>query len=338
MKKYTIILASLLCYTFQIHGDIIYTKKEFNNLSNRAYALQIELDLLREDFKAEKDSLNARIAEFEAKIGKAGASQTELRIEKDNVISNLNAEIDDLKRKQDEDSRLSKLRTRDLEKQIEILKSKSTNREQELFKDMKGQEDRYLNEINSLKQSLKEERGKNTETIAALNDQLLQWKQILDRQTNKLNEIENQARAMEEGLKREIEEGSLRVKRLKDRLIINIDDKILFDSGSASLKPEVQATLKTIADILAKNLKSKIIIEGHTDNIPIHTRKFRDNWELSTERSLSVLNYILDKTSLSPTRISCQGFGAYSPVAANDTRENRQKNRRVDIVVIPENP
>lgn len=337
MKKLLAYIALTVFFTGSIIPAPFYTETDYNNLYNRMYALELELGLLKEDHKKEKIELNNRINALEKRLKNSDAELAGEKIKYDNELAELQTQLRDLKNKAAEDERLAQLKIKDLEKQQSILQSRSGSREKKLIADLEKQKERYLTEIASLKDALSGERKQNAETIARLEKQLAEWKQLLEAQNRKLSEIEKQAREMEEGLKKEIAEGSLRVKRLKDRLIINIDDKILFDSGSSSLKPQVQKTLKIIADILARHKKSRIIIEGHTDNIPIHTKRFRDNWQLSTERALSVLNYVLKRTKLNPQRISAAGYGEYKPVAPNSTRANRQLNRRVDIVVIPEN-
>ena len=148
--------------------------------------------------------------------------------------------------------------------------------------------------------------------------------------------MENQALELEKQLESERQKGEIRLKRFHDRLIINIDDKISFDSGDATLKKNLLPALKKISKILSQFPEYNIIVEGHTDNIPIKTKRFRNNWHLSVERSLAVLDYLLDNNSdLDPRRFTTAGYGEYKPQVPNDTSENRALNRRVDIVVIP---
>jgi chemotaxis protein MotB len=339
MKKNNLLITLLVAIFANFHllySKPFYSQTEYDNLFYQNYALEIELQLLKEDKQGDINILHEKINQLEKKVAEYNTKLNDQKVEKNIEIENLKSAMAKVEKKSQEDDRLSKLRIKDLEKQLDSLKGRLGDREKELMNELGDQEDKYLKEISSLKNTLSEERKKNAEVIASLNDQLLQWKKILDSQSKQLSEIENQAKAMEEGLKKEISEGNLRIKRLKDRLVINIDDKVLFDSGSASLKPEVRQTLEVIADILARNDKSGIIIEGHTDNVPIRTYRFRDNWQLSTERALSVVEFILNRTKLNPTRISVQGFGEYKPVAPNDTKENKQLNRRVDIVIIPD--
>jgi len=321
----------------QAAGATLDPDGSYLNLYYEKYALEIELAIARDEAKEERDKLNERISSLKDEIILLTKKSQDFEVEKNNLVENLQRRLDDVNRKAAEDRRLEALRIKDLEKRLATLKSTAGSRERQLIEDQKTQETRFLDEINHLKNSLESERAKSTEEMTRLNNELLQWKQLTEAQAKKLSDIETQAKSMEEALTKEIKEGNLRIKRLKDRLIINIDDKILFDSGSASLKPEVLKTLDIIAGILQKYRQSRIIVEGHTDNVPIHNYRFRDNWQLSSERALSVLARILKKTELNSHRFSVQGFGQYQPAALNDTEKGRQLNRRVDIVVLPDN-
>lgn len=115
-------------------------------------------------------------------------------------------------------------------------------------------------------------------------------------------------------------------------LTIHLLERLLFESGSADLKPEARAVLDTLAEIL-KFLPNKIKVEGHTDNRPINTVRFPSNWHLSVARALNTAYYLMSK-GISPEKISVVGYSEYKPIASNDTEENRAKNRRVDIVIV----
>jgi len=145
-----------------------------------------------------------------------------------------------------------------------------------------------------------------------------------------------QADELEKQLADEIRKGEIRLKRFHDKLVINIDDRISFDSGSAELKKEILPALGKITRILGDFPEYNIVVEGHTDNVPIRTRQFRDNWQLSTERALAVLNYVLNQDrKLNQARFSAAGYAEFNPIVSNDSAANRALNRRVDIVVIP---
>jgi len=115
-------------------------------------------------------------------------------------------------------------------------------------------------------------------------------------------------------------------------LTIHLLERLLFESGSAELKPEAKAVLDTIAEIL-KLLPNKIRIEGHTDDRPIKSARFPSNWHLSVARALNTAYYLMSK-GVNPEKISIAGYSEYRPIAPNDSEENRAKNRRVDIVII----
>ncbi|WP_317367324.1 flagellar motor protein MotB [uncultured Tyzzerella sp.] len=120
-----------------------------------------------------------------------------------------------------------------------------------------------------------------------------------------------------------------------DRYItLNFKDGILFESGSSDLKEEAKDILSKVADELLKYPDNHIKIEGHTDNMPINTPRFPNNWYLSAARSISVATYFTNNKGFSPDRISTEGYGEYKPKAPNDTSENRAINRRVEIKVI----
>ena len=108
----------------------------------------------------------------------------------------------------------------------------------------------------------------------------------------------------------------------------------LFDFAKAEIKPDPGAA-QQVAEILSA-LPNEVVIEGHTDNIPVKPNsEFDSNWDLSTKRSIRVLEYFIESAGVGPPeRLSASGYGEYRPVAANDTEENRALNRRVDIVLL----
>ncbi|MCM8823454.1 MAG: flagellar motor protein MotB [Candidatus Omnitrophica bacterium] len=119
---------------------------------------------------------------------------------------------------------------------------------------------------------------------------------------------------------------------LEQGLIISLTESLMFHSGEARILPEALPVLEVICEKL-KYLPNNIAIEGHTDNIPIRTKDFPSNWELSVARAVNVLKYLIEKQGIDPQRVSASGYGEYRPVAGNDTDEGRAKNRRVVLVV-----
>jgi chemotaxis protein MotB len=120
----------------------------------------------------------------------------------------------------------------------------------------------------------------------------------------------------------------------RDGLVISLREAGFFDSGSAAPKAEALLTLRQIADRLAATAYD-LRIEGHTDNVPIHTAEFDSNWELSAARATHIARLFLEMNALPPDRLSAAGYAEFHPVASNDTAEGRAENRRVDLVVLP---
>ncbi len=127
------------------------------------------------------------------------------------------------------------------------------------------------------------------------------------------------------------------VKETQKGIEITFLDRILFDAGKAELKSEGLAAMNNVAQILNKYSTRDIVIEGHTDNVPIKTAEFPSNWELSAARGISVLKFLLNNGQIEKKRLSFQGFADTKPVADNKTEEGRRLNRRVEIILLPEN-
>jgi chemotaxis protein MotB len=139
---------------------------------------------------------------------------------------------------------------------------------------------------------------------------------------------------MEQLLSNQVAQHTVSIQMGRDGLVISLREAGFFDSGSAIPKPATIATLRQIASALSGTPYS-LRIEGHTDNIPIHTAEFDSNWELSAARATHIAHLFLDLKGMPPERISAAGFAEFHPVADNDTLEGRAKNRRVDLVVLP---
>ena len=118
-------------------------------------------------------------------------------------------------------------------------------------------------------------------------------------------------------------------------LVMTLPDVALFDSGKASLDQEAKSMLHKVARII-NNTEHPIRIEGHTDNLPVRQGKFASNWELSTARAVNVLRYFIKNEEISPRRLSAEGFSEYHPVTDNKTKDNRARNRRVEIIFSPQ--
>ena len=138
---------------------------------------------------------------------------------------------------------------------------------------------------------------------------------------------------LEEALRGEIALHQVSLHREAEGLVVSLREFGFFDIGSAALKPQSQPALDRIASILAIRT-CKLRIEGHTDNVPIHTPQIASNWELSTNRATELVRMLITRHRFSPERLSAAGYAEYHPVASNLTARGRAQNRRVDIVIL----
>jgi len=127
--------------------------------------------------------------------------------------------------------------------------------------------------------------------------------------------------------------GDLSTVLTEDGLMIRIKDSALFLSGSADLRIESQHLGVEIVKMLIP-LSQQVVISGHTDNVPINTREFPSNWELSSKRSINFMKFLLTQGKLKPERFSAIGYGEYRPMATNNTAEGHSKNRRVEVLIM----
>lgn len=317
---------------------MFYTPSEYNALYNEKIALTLELKTLNRQYQNEKNRY-------------------------ENTINGLQADIDKLKRELEQLNSSCSDKTKSFEAKIEelqnmisILKDKGSATEKNLIESNRLLQKRCEEDMEQAREKWNEEREKLQkeiadlksdydkkiltlkDEIANLNEELSDLKKLTSKQKEELSRMSSQASELEKQLDDEIKKGDIRLKKFHNRLVINIDDKISFDSGYANLKKEVLPSLKKIREILSQYPEYSIVVEGHTDNIPMRSKKFRDNWELSTERALAVLGYLLEDSNLNPVRFSAAGYGEFKPLVSNETKENRALNRRVDIVVIPTVP
>ena len=142
-----------------------------------------------------------------------------------------------------------------------------------------------------------------------------------------------EAEELQKELASAIGDGLLEVEAFNDRVLIRIREKGSFGSGIADLKPEFEPILEQIAAVL-KQRDGQFIIAGHTDDIPIETRQFRSNWDLSAKRAATVVHFFIQRGDIDPERMEIRAHSDNQPLVPNDSWENRAQNRRVEISVL----
>ena len=127
----------------------------------------------------------------------------------------------------------------------------------------------------------------------------------------------------------------LQVEIRDGKVYVSMSDKLLFKSGSAAVEAKGVEALQILAGVLNKNPDINVLVEGHTDNVPIKTAMYKDNWDLSVARATSITRLLTEKYSVAPTRITASGRGEYFPRDTNTTQEGKARNRRTEIILSP---
>lgn len=183
-----------------------------------------------------------------------------------------------------------------------------------------------VSQLNNLDQYMND-MGKAAEVDKESEDALEEF------EARQLEESEQLAEKVEESISEDNLQGEITLDFNSQYVSLTLNGALLFDSGSNQLKEEAKPILDKVGQILVRYGESIIEIEGHTDNVPIHNRKFSNNNELSSFRALAVFDYFMQTTSLNPAKIKHAGRGEYVPIADNSTPEGRSKNRRVEIKI-----
>lgn len=194
----------------------------------------------------------------------------------------------------------------------------------------KGDLEEQLKRLNSEVEDLKKEKA----ALQARVDEL-------STKAEKAAQLEKASKTYEDLIKKlekEIKEGEVQITEMKNRLTMTMVDKILFPSGSADIGKKGKEVLDKVIAILKDVKDKRIQVEGHTDNVPIVSslrKRYPTNWELSTARATEVVRYLQEAGGIDPKLLSATGYSEYQPVASNATEDDRQKNRRIEIVLLP---
>ena len=252
-------------------------------------------------------------------------------------VMNLNNELSDLS-STNEQCKADNVR---LANQISQMNAESSNNVQQIdnlreqVADLKRQRDQQLDQIGNLTVLSKSANENISQTLAQM--------QAKDEYINRLSAAKSKADSLNLALavnltsvlKDNINDQDIDVQVDKTVVYINLSDKMLYKSGSATLTSRAKEILGKIAKIVESRPDVEVMVEGHTDNVPISTADIKDNWDLSVKRATSVVR-VLNKTyGIAPEKLIASGRGEYAPLTSNDTREGRSTNRRTRIIIMP---
>lgn len=201
--------------------------------------------------------------------------------------------------------------------------------------DMRTQRDKQISQVEGLTNLSQSANDNIKETLAQLEkkDKYIHLLQAAKTRADSINLAlaVNLKSVLSEGL----DDDDVEVKVDKTVVFVNLSDKMLFKTGSASITTKANDVLGKIAQIVASRPDLEVMVEGYTDNRPIKTNCMDDNWDLSVKRATSVVRVLQKNYNIDPNRLIAAGRGEYNTLASNDTEEGRSTNRRTRIIILP---
>jgi chemotaxis protein MotB len=237
-----------------------------------------------------------------------------------------------------------KARSEELNSELGSARSKTTDLEQKLASGNASAQDEILklqkqaSELEDNAARIAKEREQLQQEQSQLAATLEQERLAKLAKEEEINRLTRTQEELSKSLQDEISKGNITIQQVRDRLTINMVDRVLFDSGQAQVKPAGVKVLKPVSDVLNKISDKQIRIEGHTDNVTISPKlqdRFKTNWELSTARATTVVRYLIDQGGVDRQHLSAVGYADTHPLASNDTEQGRASNRRIEIVLYP---
>ncbi len=194
-----------------------------------------------------------------------------------------------------------------------------------------------LNVLNDEKDAVLQERDRTQEKLKHSEDQHEKTLAQLQLEQQGKKSLEEERDKMVQDLKDEISDQRVKISQLNGVIKVKMENKILFPSGEAVISEEGRAILKRVGSSFDRIKGKRIRIEGHTDNVPIKNSRFPSNWELSSTRAANVLHVLLANSKMNPKLYEVVGLGEFHPVASNDSPETKAQNRRIEILLLPQN-
>ncbi|HVV82473.1 MAG TPA: OmpA family protein [Kofleriaceae bacterium] len=220
-------------------------------------------------------------------------------------------------------------RISDLEGQLAEEQKQRLDRE-ERIKSLEGELDKLRGEYDATSRTNKDELERIKGEQQATEAELTELRKQRDAQEQRLAAY----RKLQERFRALVDSGKLEIGFRNGQMVVKLPSSILFPSGSDTLSASGQSALADVTKILLEFKDRRFLIAGHTDNVPIKTRQFRNNWVLSTARAVSVVEFMIAQ-GMPPTQVAAAGYGEEDPVAPNDSDANRELNRRIEIILVP---
>ena len=182
------------------------------------------------------------------------------------------------------------------------------------------------------------EKSKLAQELEDMETDIRKRDSTIEAQTLVIRQLHSTKEKIETSLREQIEAQEIKLEEIEGKLKVTLVDKILFDTGKVEVSEKGKKVLLDLADSLSENRNQNIVVEGHTDDVPIGltlVERYPTNWELSAARAIGVVRFLQEKGGLEPERLSAAGYSYYRPLASNETAKGRRKNRRIEITLMP---
>jgi chemotaxis protein MotB len=303
-RNFRVMLLGTLLMIFMLPACV--STSEFNRVKgklNECEDSQLLLKQKLQDMEAQANEAGAKADRLEAEMKKMKGDKTSLEDERDNLDR-------EVKRLQDTNS--------DLEKQISAVKSGSSE-----------EISRLLTNLESARADLEAREKK----LAEKNQRLQQLEDLLARKDRAVKQLKQKMLDALTGYKKL----GIDVTEKNGQVYVSMAEKLLFQSGKYNVGQQGRQALRKIAQVLAANPDINVLVEGHTDDVPLRgTGAIKDNWDLSVMRATAVTKILLQDAHINPKRITAAGRSKYLPVDPRKTPEARRKNRRTEIILTPD--
>lgn len=340
---FLLVLFFAVSTSFISREDLQALKRDVAELREEKASLNSELAQTAD----EMTSLRSRLASADRRIMRLETSAESLTQERDQALGRadtLEAQLEFLESERD----LRKKRVQALQGRLDQTSSRLAQARQmaqnlQASLAERGQQwqqaEEALDRVTEERSRLTEELSGARSRIERLEAELADFRELAELDREQLERMLAAQQALQSNLEEALADDQLNVKREDRTVILQLSDRILFDSGSAVIKDQGVQMLKNVGNTIKSKLQGmRIQVAGHTDNVPVTPGQgvWSDNWSLSAARAVNVLQLLEDEVGIAPELLSAVGHGEHQPIASNDSAEGRAKNRRIELVLIPQ--
>jgi chemotaxis protein MotB len=317
---------------FQLENSLIELQDEQSLVQSRNAVLENNLvasgnELIEADNR--NGMLETALTEKQTKLQLAMKNTARIKNDMQKMIAQVSVQSNEMEKELGQ----RQAQQASLNSQIDTV----SEEKQALFRELQKEQQRRLliqNQVAQVNQSI----DNKTEALSNATQGFEQLQSTLDQIRAQKEREAAEFAALKKRLEQELNQTQVKVTQLKNQMrVINLSSEVLFNSGSAEIKPAGQKVLALIASTLNNYPNRQVFIEGHTDDIPMSQNStYGSNWELSSARAISAVKILQENNQVAPARLKVVGHGEFKPVTSNETEEGRRLNRRIEIKLLPE--